>query len=565
LRNRVAGVRILVAMATRAWIPPSTAPRRPEPPRRRAWGVLVAFVLLVLIGAFVAAAALWSGVTLTADPVALATVQTQPFAGTIDKAVAFGPDGRAIPLSVQGGTLTPLAPVAAGEQITVQVTVRRPGWLAWALGATRTEQLTIDAPAAHVLSRWLSVPSGSPVRVQFDQAVSAVAYGSPGHLERQTLAGPERSLTLLSQATSGVVQVAAAVRSWERLSAPVTIHWFPPAPAAAAAVATIRPAPGTQLAPGQAIRMTLSRPVSDVFGPGTPTLEPSSAQGRWSEPDPHTLVFTPTGLGVPLFTGLQLVLPHAISLVDATGVGSPTTDLSWTTPSATTLRLQQLLAQLGYLPLDWRPSGAPVARTAAAEVAAAVDPPQGSFTWRYANTPSLLEQQWSSGRANLITKGAVMMFEHEHGLAIDGIAGPMVWHALLADVLAGRRHTAPYSYVFVRQKQPELLTLWSAGHVVLTSPGNTGIASRPTQAGTFTVFEHIPVGTMTGTNPDGSHYHDPGIRFISYFNGGDAIHEFPRASYGTPQSLGCVELPLADAARVYPYTPIGTLVTIEHS
>ena len=69
--------------------------------------------------------------------------------------------------------------------------------------------------------------------------------------------------------------------------------------------------------------------------------------------------------------------------------------------------------------------------------------------------------------------------------------------------------------------------------------------------------------TMSGTNPDGSHYHDPGIRWISYFHGGDALHEFPRASFGTPQSLGCVELPEAAAAAVWPYTPIGTLVTVE--
>ncbi|MGH2850491.1 MAG: L,D-transpeptidase, partial [Solirubrobacteraceae bacterium] len=88
---------------------------------------------------------------------------------------------------------------------------------------------------------------------------------------------------------------------------------------------------------------------------------------------------------------------------------------------------------------------------------------------------------------------------------------------------------------------------------------------RPTVPGTFPVFEHIPVGTMSGTNHGGAHYHDPGIRWISYFNGGDALHAFPRASFGTPQSLGCVELPLASAAKVWPYTPIGTLVTIENS
>ena len=66
-----------------------------------------------------------------------------------------------------------------------------------------------------------------------------------------------------------------------------------------------------------------------------------------------------------------------------------------------------------------------------------------------------------------------------------------------------------------------------------------------------------------GTNPDGSHYDDPGIRWISYFNGGDAVHAFDRASFGSPQSLGCVELPLDEAAQVWPYMPIGTLVTVE--
>jgi lipoprotein-anchoring transpeptidase ErfK/SrfK len=49
---------------------------------------------------------------------------------------------------------------------------------------------------------------------------------------------------------------------------------------------------------------------------------------------------------------------------------------------------------------------------------------------------------------------------------------------------------------------------------------------------------------------------------VSYFNGGDALHGFIRASYGWPQSLGCVEMPFASAKTVFPYTPIGTLVTV---
>jgi peptidoglycan hydrolase-like protein with peptidoglycan-binding domain len=524
---------------------------------------VIAFFGLVVIAAAALVVTLWSGVTLSADPTALARLETQPFAGSLQSAVAYGPGGQRIPLSVQGGRLTPLAPVKAGELISVEVTVRRPGIIAWALGSTRTEHLTVQAPAAHVQSRWLTVPAGTPVRIAFDQPVSALAYGRAGHLVRQALSGPERTVSVLQQDVAGAIEIEAAVRPWEQLSAPVTVHWFPPAAASSAAVALVRPAPGSRIAPDSSIRVTLSRPVSLVFGSKLPTLDPSIA-GSWRQTSAHTLVFTPSGLGAPLFGGVRLVLPRAVTLASATGVSSQSqTEISWSTPAASMLRLQELLAQQGYLPLTWKPAGTGVPRTAAAQLLAAVRPPRGSFSWRYANTPSQLQGLWSQGTANTIIRGAVMMFEHEHGLTVDGIAGPMVWHALLADQLAGRRYATPYCYVFVRQKAPELLTLWCGGQVLLTSPGNTGIASRPTKPGTFPVFERELVGTMSGTNPDGSHYHDPGIRYISYFNGGDAIHEFPRASYGTPQSLGCVELPPQSAAAVWPHTPIGTLVTVE--
>ncbi len=104
--------------------------------------------------------------------------------------------------------------------------------------------------------------------------------------------------------------------------------------------------------------------------------------------------------------------------------------------------------------------------------------------------------------------------------------------------------------------------MWHSGRTVVTAAVNTGISSAPTASGTYPVFEHIPSGTMSGTNPDGSHYNDPGIQYISYFNGGDALHAFTRAQYGFPQSLGCVEMALGPAGQVYPYTPIGTLVHV---
>jgi len=517
-------------------------------------------VLVALLG-FGAAVLAWSGAKLAGDATALARIEVQPFGGTLERARAFGPGGRAIPLSVVDGRLIPQVKLTAGERVSVEVVVRRPGWLGWALGRERHERLTLRAPIAQVRQQWLTVPLGSEVRVRFDQPVSTVAYGASGRLVQQRFGTPQASILVGNQALAGSVEVAAAARAWERLGPPVTVSWFPPA---ASPVLLSSPPPGARLNPVAPIRLTFSKPVADVLGSAQPKLSPSTP-GRWHEPDSHTLVFVPSGLGVRLATHLRVELPHPVALAEPARHRVTTTGtIEWTVPPGSFDRLQQLLAEAGYLPLDWTPSGAPTARTPRAELSAALDPPAGDFSWRYPNTPAELRALWSVGEPNQITRGAVMMFEHDHGLAVDGLVGAQVWNALLADAIAGTRSDAGYSYVYVHLTLPQSLTLWHNGLRILSSPGNTGVPAAPTQLGTFPVFEHIPVGTMSGTNPNGSHYHDPGIRYISYFNRGDAIHAFTRASFGTPQSLGCVELPLATAARVWPYTPIGTLVTIEH-
>ena len=230
-------------------------------------------------------------------------------------------------------------------------------------------------------------------------------------------------------------------------------------------------------------------------------------------------------------------------------------------PGGTETRLQQLLADLGYLPLRFQADHR-VARTAQAQLAAAVTPPPGRFTWRWAGTPSAMRALWQPGRDGVMTRGAVMAFERDNGLATDGLAGGRVWAALLRAAIARRTVPAHYTFVMVTRTLPQSLALWHDGRVVLRSPVNTGIAEAPTAPGTYAVFEHLRSATMSGTNPDGSHYSDPGVPWISYFNGGDALHGFPRGSYGVPQSLGCVELPIGAAANVWPYTPVGTLVSI---
>ena len=91
---------------------------------------------------------------------------------------------------------------------------------------------------------------------------------------------------------------------------------------------------------------------------------------------------------------------------------------------------------------------------------------------------------------------------------------------------------------------------------------NTGVAGAATALGTYPVYARYQSTTMTGTNPDGSHYSDPGVLWVAYFNGGDAVHYIPRASYGSPQSLGCIELPYAAAEQAWGYLTYGTPVTV---
>jgi peptidoglycan hydrolase-like protein with peptidoglycan-binding domain len=358
--------------------------------------------------------------------------------------------------------------------------------------------------------------------------------------------------------SSGQVEVSSAARSWERLSAPVRVSWFAAKPYRQALA---EPSTTATISPTGQLKLIFSGTVDSVLGRARPKVTPAVA-GNWRELDAHTLAFQPSGTGFGLATTVRVELPVAVHLAGQNSA-KLTRTVQWQVASGSTLRLQQLLAQLGYLPVSWQPSGTPVGNSQGAQMAAAVSPPQGEFSWRYPNTPRELQAMWHVGRLSEITYGAIMMFEDTHGLPADGVAGPTVWSALIKDALAGKARTVGYSYVFVHRNEPQLLTLWNNGRVVLKSPGNTGVPAAPTQLGTFPVFEHIRVGTMSGTNPDGSHYKDPGIRWISYFNGGDALHSFNRASFGTPQSLGCVELPMAAAAKVWPYTPIGTLVTIE--
>jgi hypothetical protein len=532
-----------------------------HPPRRRraSYAIPAALLLVVLAVAGVAIAADVSKPALGNDPAALARISL-PFGGGTIRTVSVtgGREQKLIPTRLQGDRIWPAGTVPAGEAVHLIVTVKRPGWISWLTGATQQVRLTVTAPYAQLRSHYVTVRPGHALTVHFTTPVRTIAYGPDrSHLQRHVLSQAATSFSLHEPGAAGTFYLAAAPRPWEDAGSSVVSYF----PAGTGATAVADPAPGSVIAATSPITLTFSKPVRRALGGTLPPVTPAGA-GAWRQISDHAIQFVPSGYGYGLGAHVSIALPSGIRLAGGVAHGSDPSG-HWTVPPGSTLRLQQLLAITGYLPFEFKyAAGAQPTPTLSGEVAAAIHAPQGSFQWSFPNVPSALRNQWSPGAAGVVTRGAVMAFENDHGLTPDGVAGPEVWKALIGAALKGQRSSFGYTYVMVSEGSPESIDVWHNGHTVVTGPVNTGVARAATATGVYPVFEHLPVTTMSGTNPDGSHYSDPGIPWVSYFNGGDALHGFIRASYGFPQSDGCVEMPYAQAHRVYPYTPIGTLVDV---
>jgi hypothetical protein len=193
-------------------------------------------------------------------------------------------------------------------------------------------------------------------------------------------------------------------------------------------------------------------------------------------------------------------------------------------------------------------------------------PPDGTFAWRYPNTPAALQAMWAPGQDNVLLQGAVMAFETNEGLTADGQIGPSVWAKLLQVTASPSATTAAtnqsgYTYTLVSKSLPESMTVWHNGSVVVETAVNTGIPGYDTTDGTFPVYERLQTQIMKGTNPNGTPYADP-VAWVAYFYGSEAVHYIDRASFGSPQSLGCVEAPYTEAEQAWPYLTMGSLVTV---
>lgn len=87
---------------------------------------------------------------------------------------------------------------------------------------------------------------------------------------------------------------------------------------------------------------------------------------------------------------------------------------------------------------------------------------------------------------------------------------------------------------------------------------STGTSAHPTVTGVFRIYARYQKGDMSG--PD---YYLPNVPYIMYFYSGYGLHgTYWHNNFGTPMSHGCVNLRTEDAAWLFDWTSIGTVVYV---
>jgi L,D-transpeptidase catalytic domain/Bacterial Ig-like domain len=499
--------------------------------------------------------------------------------GTKVTAIRATSDDRALALARRGTDFVPVAAVPQGRTVHVRVTAAPPSWLRWLLGSGVSTTATLRAPSAAPSADVAVAARPGRVALVFDRPVSVIDYqaaGQPARVIRFGRPTATAQLAVPDDQSGGALQVTAAAWPWERLAAQTTtVDWLE-GPRDGVPVVAADPAPGsTNASLDGPITLTFDEPVAKALGTRRPRISPATA-GTWTEPDADTLVFTPRRLGFGPGAAVSVAFDRRVTVVNGSSarsvaVASASGSYHFDVAQISVLRLQQILAQLHYLPLDFTPApGVRLPTTVAGEAATLGSPLKGSFSWRWPSAPAALQAQWQPGSPTTLVQGALMSFMSDTQSSFNGYTADDesvsqladgIWQGLVSAAAANQVDPNPFSYVHVSENLPETLDLWENGRTVLTTPVNTGIPGRATALGTYPIYVRYTVNQMTGTNPDGSHYDDT-VYWINYFNGGDAVHGFPRGSYGWPQSLGCVELPVPTAEVAFNHLAIGDLVTV---
>ena len=205
-------------------------------------------------------------------------------------------------------------------------------------------------------------------------------------------------------------------------------------------VISMSPSAGDRQADGSdPVQVTFSAPLA--AGSPLPTVTPD-VPGHW-QAAADTYTFTPA---VPFSPSTRVTVTVPADSRSTRGhTLAKITEASFTTRSYSNLALAELLAHLGYMPGSWHQPNLGIALSTQYAAAAAgtagvralaYDPAPGTIAFDQ-GYPASLASLWQQGKFNLVTRGAVMAFQSEHNMKIDGTVSSALWDALLKARAAG--------------------------------------------------------------------------------------------------------------------------------
>lgn len=116
-------------------------------------------------------------------------------------------------------------------------------------------------------------------------------------------------------------------------------------------------------------------------------------------------------------------------------------------------------------------------------------------------------------------------------------------------------------------RSEQMLYAYEKNALFMQEKISAGLELTPTPRGTFSVYKKTPSRYMQGPLPGISdQYYDlPGVPWNLYFTlQGGAIHgTYWHDKFGQPWSHGCVNLPPAQAKKLYQWADVGTIVIVQ--
>lgn len=102
------------------------------------------------------------------------------------------------------------------------------------------------------------------------------------------------------------------------------------------------------------------------------------------------------------------------------------------------------------------------------------------------------------------------------------------------------------------------LTAYEVSTPVRTTLVSTGLPSTPTPVGQFRIWIKLRFDDMAGAD-----YYIEDVPYVMYFHEGYGLHGVTwHGNFGHPMSHGCINLPTSEAAWLFNWAQVGTLVNI---